>query len=86
MIDPAHDATVIGYLTAAFTRLSALLIYIDEMRADVSSAHDLAVKEGKPTVQIRFFQDELDALRNIAGDQILPLLHKLAEVETGSQG
>ena len=81
-----NDGTVIGHMSAAFTRLQALLMEIDAIRADVSNAYNLAVKEGKPAVQIRFFQGELDTLKAIAGELIMPMVQKLAEIETGSRG
>ena len=81
-----REPTVLGYLTPTLTQLQSLMIDIRGMQADVSNAYQLAVQQGKPTVQIRFFQDELDALYNIVGEQILPMVQKLAEVEAGSKG
>jgi len=77
---------VLGYLHLTFTRLQMLMIELADMRADLSNARELAVEEGQPTVQIRFFQEELEALHNIVGEQILPMVQKMAEVEAGSKG
>jgi hypothetical protein len=86
MIQPPNDGTVIGYMMAAAVRMQALLIYIDEARAEISNGYNLAVQEGKPTAQIRLMQSEMQTIRDIIGKQIMPTVQMLAEIETGSKG
>lgn len=59
---------------------------INAVRAHVSSARELAIKENRPTDQIVSLQTDLDALEQLILEQMRTFIDKLAEVEARSRG
>jgi hypothetical protein len=67
-------------------RMLLVIEAINAVRAHLSSARELAVKEKRPIDQIVSLQGDLDALEQLVLDQIRDFIDKLAEVEARSRG
>jgi hypothetical protein len=61
---PFEQGTVRWHLAGAATRMLMVTVAINDVRAELSKARDVAVKEKLPTDQIVELQGDLDALEH----------------------
>ena len=86
MSTPFPEGSVEWHVAGAAARMLFVTEAIKAVRAHLSSAHDLAVKEGRPIDQIVSLQADLDAFDQLILEQMRTFIDKLAEVEARSRG
>jgi hypothetical protein len=83
---PFEEGSVPWHMAGAAAQMLFVTEAIKPVRAHLSSAYELAVKEARPTDQIVGLQGDLDALEQLILEQIRTFIDKLAEVEARSRG
>jgi hypothetical protein len=84
--DPPTPETVHGALVMVAMSFGQIHQQMEGIRANLSTAYSLAVAEGRPTVQVRFLQSEVDALQGIVRELEADVTRLAAEVEAKSLG
>ena len=83
---PFEAGTVEWHLAGAMARMLVVTTAIKEVGVHLSTAREVAVKQGRPTDQIVSLQGDLDALEQLVLEQFRTFIDKLAEVEARSRG
>jgi hypothetical protein len=78
--------TILGHLTSVGEELTQVIGHLNKAERHLWHANNIAVIEGRPSVQVAFLHREVQALTQIVGETVFDLVQKSAEVEAKSKG
>jgi len=85
-VSEPEPETAIDHLTKVGQELTEAIGHLNKAERHAWHAMNLAVIEGRPSVQVEFLRRELLALTQLIGETVFDLVRKAAEVEAKSRG